>query len=135
MAKEGFVLFGNLYPRTRDAIEGARDTFETLRQDWPIMALGLVMRANGLVGEEHPEIAAYRDRESKRLRKEYLRRRWRGSRENAVRWYERELARLLDDIHRRNAEIYREELQQTLARYGKDGIQIVVDDDPRDHGG
>lgn len=128
-------MLGNLYPRARDAIEGVRDACETVRQDWPVMALGLIVRGNGLLFEEHTEISEYRARETKRLRDEYLRRRWRNGREDAAEWYEHELARLHGEIARRNTEIDREQLLHTLRQHGDDDdILVVVEDDPREDG-
>ena len=121
-------MFGGLYPRARDRIEGVRDIFETTWHDWPVMVLGLVVRANGLVPEDHPEVAEYRRWEDGRLRREYLRRRWRGDPSEASAWYARELGLLEKEADRRNAAIDYERLAR-MSRGGEDGDAGAVDPD------
>ncbi len=133
--EEDITLLGNLYPRARDAIEGVRDACETIRQDWPAIALGLIVRGNGLLFEEHAEVSEYRERETKQLRDEYLRRRWRNGKEHALSWYERELAQLHSEIVRRNTEIDQEQLRHILRRHGDDeDILVIVEDHPKEDG-
>lgn len=114
------LLFGGLYPRARDRVEGVRDIFETTWHDWPVMALGLVVRANDLVPEDYPEVAEYRRQEDGRLRREYLRRRWRGDPSEASAWYTRELGLLAREADSRNAAVARARLAR-VSRGGEDG--------------
>lgn len=120
------LLFGGLYLRARDRIEGVRDICETAWHDWPVMVLGLVVRANDLVPEDHPEVAEYRRQEDGRLRREYLRRRWRGDPSEASAWYARELGLLATEADRRNAAADRERLAR-VSRGGEDGAGVVED--------
>ncbi|MDP9474280.1 MAG: hypothetical protein M3R38_01000 [Actinomycetota bacterium] len=128
-------MFGSFYVKTRDKVEGARDVCETVWHDWPIMALGLVVRTRGSVPEDFPEVREYEDRETKRLRREYLRRRWRDGKPQAVRWYERRLADLVAELTRRREELSREELVRSMNRHKDDeNLLFVVEDRRHDRG-
>lgn len=128
-------MFANLYAKTRDTVEGARDVSETLWRDWPIMALGLVVRFKGSIPDDHPRIRDYEAREGKRLRREYLRRRWRGGRLQAERWYEDRLVELGTELSRRRTEIAREEFARTANRHKDDGGLLFVAEDCHQDGG
>ena len=128
-------MFGSIYAKTRDTVEGARDVSETVWRDWPVMVLGLVLRVRSSIPENYPEVRDYEDRETKRLRREYLRRRWRDGRLRAQRWYEDRLAELEAELSRRSLELAREEFARTANRHKNDDDLLFVAEDRRQEGG
>ena len=128
-------MFGRFYAKTRDTVEGARDVSETVRQDWPIMLLGLIVHTRGSIPEDHPEVREYEDREMKRLHREYLRRRWRDGRLQATRWYEQRLDDLTAELSQRRKELSRRELARMMNKHNDDENLLFVVEERRQDGG
>ncbi|HEV2743135.1 MAG TPA: hypothetical protein VGV91_08280 [Rubrobacter sp.] len=128
-------MFAKLYAKTRDTVESVRDVSETVRQDWPIMLLGLLVRTRGSIPEDYPEIREYEDREVKRLHREYLRRRWRDGVPQAAHWHELRFAELTADVSRRRKALSREGLARTTSKHRDDEHLLFVIEERRQDGG